>query len=286
MSNLSSDEVNSISDSPESLQVATIIKQKYFDIIARGQLNEHDQPFQLDPSLDPSSPVLMYIPEGIGRVDWIKYFNTDVTNDAVDGGHDINTDITSAVNATTPPPGYQYITMLPVREFVDLVNKFNPSESTVDSFTFTDTSNGYPGSFNFYYNTDRNPRFCTIISNYYVIFDSYDNTQDTTLQASKTMAFGQVVPTFRLVDTFIPILDDQQFPLLVAEAKSLAFYELKQQPHQLAMQETKRQWSAVSKSKNINNRPTPFDSIPNYGRYGRGFRSATNTFKDRGWDSQ
>lgn len=269
LSSMSSDEVNSISDSPESLQVANIVKQKYFDIIARDNLNAHDQPFKLDPSLDETSPVLMYIPEGISHVEWIKYFNSNTT---------------SSSDTIPSAPGYQYVTMLPIAQFLDMTGAFNPSETNVDSFTFTDTSNGYPGSYTFYYKDDKQPSFCTVISNYYVIFDSYDQTQDDTLQSSKSMGFGKVVPVFTMEDTFIPVLDNQQFPLLLAEAKSLAFYELKQQPHQLAMQETKRQWSSVSKSKNINDRPTAFDSIPNYGRHGRGFRSATSMFKDRGWD--
>lgn len=267
LSNMSSDEVNSISDSPEALQVATIIKQKYFDIIARGNLNEHDQPFQLDPSLDSTSPVLMYVPDGVTRVDWIKYFNTAITDDATGGGHDINTDIQSSVeDDSTPPPGYQYVTMLPIQQFIDMVNTFNPVESNVESFTFSDTSNGVPGNFTFYYKNDRQPCYCTIISNYYVVFDSFNQQLDSTLQASKTMSFGQVAPRFLMIDGFIPDLDNNQFPLLISEAKSLAFYELKQQPHQLAIQETKRQWSAVSKSKNINDRPTAFNAIPNFGR--------------------
>lgn len=264
MSNMSSDEVNSISDSPESLQVATIIKQKYFDIISRDNLTKHDQPFQLDPSLDGDSPVLMYIPEGVTRVDWIKYFNS--------------------LDTTPPAPGYQYVTMLPIRQFIDMVTQFNLTESNVESFVFSDTSNGVPGDYPIYFKNDRQPSYCTVVSNFYVIFDSFDGTQDSTLQASKSMGFGQIAPIFQMNDTFIPDLDVSQFSLLINEAKSLAFYELKQQPHQLAMQEVKRQWSAVSKGKNINDRPTAFDSIPNYGRQVRGFRSATSQFKNNGWD--
>lgn len=282
LSGMSSDEVNSISDSPESLQVATIIKQKYFDIVARGHLNEHDQPFQLDPSLDETLPVLMYVPDGVGRVDWIKYFNSDTTGGAGNvSSHGVNTNIVPTVSSTTaPPPGYQYVTMLPIAQFIDMVNQFNPNEANVDTFTFSDTSNKHPGNFTFYYKDDRQPTYCTIISNYYVIFDSFNQTLDSTLQASKTMAYGQIVPTFQLVDSFVPDLDNQQFPLLLSEAKSLAFYELKQQPHQLAMQETKRQWSAVSKGKNINNRPTAFDALPNFGRRsGSGTKGHTPTWR-------
>src|SRR5882757_6715281 len=95
LSGMSSDEVNSISDTSESLQVATIIKQKYFDIINRVPLPEHEQLIQLDPSLDADSPVLMFVPQGIADIKWLKYFNSDT--DSVD----------------TPAPGYLYVTILP-----------------------------------------------------------------------------------------------------------------------------------------------------------------------------
>ncbi len=352
LSAMSSDEVNSISDTPESLQVATILKRKYYDIISRGDLPEHNQVFQLNPSLDSTSPVLMYIPDGIGRVEWIKYYDTNPANNSNSQNdqygaysqHDVNTDLqnnsggwsttstttntialgsvtftvpsgltiqinnmatatatsssasmsgtvtsysgTTLVlqitsikgsgsfsswsitnnNGVTDIPGYKYVIMLPVRQFLDMTNTLNLSDPDVESFTFADDSNKFNGNFTFFYKNDRQPQYCCILSNYYVIFDSFDNTQDSTLQGSKSMCFGQVVPTFQLVDTFIPDLDAQQFPLLINEAKALAFYELKQQTHPFAMQEVKRQWSTVQNNKSINNRPKYFDEFPNFGR--------------------
>jgi len=269
LSNLSSDEVNSISDSTEALQVATIIKQKYYDIISRGNLPEHNQVFQLNASLDSTKPTLMSIPDGIGRIEYIKYYDTNpLDGDSFSTStHGVNTDIiNNASNAGVPIPGYRYIDMLPIEEFLSMINKFNPSDDTTQTYTFSDTSNGYPGNFTFLCKNDRTPQYCCVLSNHYVIFDSFDNTQDSTLQGSKTMCFGQVVPTFQMVDTFIPDLDVQQFPLLLQEAKNLAYFELKQQPHQLATQEIKRQWSTVQKNKSINNRPKAFDQLPNFGR--------------------
>lgn len=286
LSEMSSDEVNSIGDSPESLQVANIIKTKYYDIISRGQLPEHSQLLTLDASLDATRPVIMYVPQGVSKVEWIKYYDSNVLDDSSlpNSQHDLNVDLQNNSGSTPQaPPGYKYVTMLPIRQFIDMVNTFNPEESTVESFNFQDTSNNYPGSFNFYYKTMQQPSYCCIISNYYVIFDSYDSTQDTTLQTSKSMLYGQVVPIFLLEDSFIPDLDAQQFPLLTNEAKALAFYVLKQQPHALAMQETKRQWSTVQKNKSINNRPTYFNQLPNFGRhagsyYGtRGFNNGNGT---------
>jgi hypothetical protein len=360
LSNLSSDEVNSISDTTESLQVATIIKQKYFDIVNRVPLPEHEQLVHLDPSLDALMPVLMYVPDGIANIKWLKYFNSNILDSVGSTSeHDINTDIeppwsTTSVTSNTialgahtftveagltaeagddvfivsgvntmsgtvtsyagttlivditeisgsgtytawvitqndgqvAPPGYQYVTILPQTQFIDMVNTFNPQEDNVESFTFEDTSNDYDGNFTFYFKNDRQPMYCTIISNYYVIFDSFDNTQDSTLQSSKTMAWGRIIPFWSNTDDYIPNLSEEQFQLLLNEAKALAFYELKQQPHALAMQEAKRGWSNVQKNKAVANRPTYFNELPNFGRrsgvyYGtRGFGNSYN----QGWN--
>lgn len=350
LSAMSSDEVNSISDTSESMQVATILQRKYYDIISRGDLPEHNQIFQLNPSLTTDQPVMMFVPDGIGRIEYIKYYDTnpqDNSNSQSDqygaySEHDTNVDLEANANGwsttssttntialgshtfTVPSglqitsgdvatafntvnsmsgtvtsysgttlilnitsvkgsgtfsawtiiesngaisiPGYKYVTMLPTQQFFDMINRFDPTDDDVESFTFADTSNNFPGNFTFLYKNDRQPEYCCILSNFYVIFDSYDNSQDDTLQGSKTMCYGQVVPQFQMIDTFIPDLDSQQFPLLINEAKALAFYELKQQPHQLAMQEVKRQWSTVQKNKSVNNRPTYFQELPNFGR--------------------
>jgi hypothetical protein len=285
LSSLSSDEVNSIGDTVESQQVAQIIKNKYFDIVSRVELPEHEQLIQLQPSLDETVPVLMYVPDGVTEVSWLKYFNSNIIDEATGGGHDINVDIISTEGTIQPPPpGYQYVTILPIRQFIDMVNTFNPTESNVESFIFNGNVNGKPGTFNFYYKNDKQPQYCTVLSNYYVIFDSFDNTQDSTLQASKSMGWGRIMPTFLMEDSFIPNLDDEQFVLLLNEAKALAYFELKQSIHPLAAQEVKRGWSSVQKNKAVTNRPTYFDQLADFGRRG-GFGGRQSYFKSRGWDS-
>lgn len=285
LSSLGSDEVNSVSDTTESLQVLDCLKQAYFNIIARVDPPEHKQLLTLDPSLDSSIPVLMYVPDGVKALEWIKYFNSnDLPNETNQPGfqHDLNTDIVSTSGtANPPPPGYQYVTILPVKQFVDMTNSFNPENSDVKSFTLTNNENGFPGTFTFYYKNDKQPQYCTILSNYFVVFDGYDSTQDTTLQASKSMAYGSVIPAWQSTDSFIPNIDEEQVPLLLNEAKSLAFFELKQMVHTKAEQESKRQWSSVQKDKSIIDRPTYFQQLPNFGRKGMG---PSRWFKDRGWD--
>src|SRR6266446_155409 len=182
-------------------------------------------------------------------------------------------------------PGYQYVTIIPIDQFIERVNSFNPSEINVDSFTFTNSQNSFPGTYKFYFKTDRQPSYCCILSNFNVIFDSFDSTQDSTLQASKTMCWGRVIPKWQMVDSFIPDLDDEQFTLLLNEAKALAYFELKQSVHPKAEQEIKRGWSTIQKNKATVNRPTYFNELPDFGRRGGMVTSRASDFKMRGWDS-
>ena len=290
MSSLSSDEVNSISDSPESLQVAEIIRQVYFNVITRTHLPEHSQFLQFEPSLDPTAPVLMFVPDGVTKINWVKYFNNNTTGSEgtnADFTHDLNVDIPADDTAVdTPPPGYQNVEVLPVTKFIDIVTNYNPSETNVESFTFTDASNSFPGNFTLYFQNDRQPQYCTVISDYFVIFNSYDSSVDSTLQTSKCMAYGEIIPKWKMEDTFIPRIDEAQVPLLLNEAKSLAFYELKQQMHAKAEQEAKRQWSSVQQDKAVSDKPSYFHQLPNFGRYGRSSFAGLSYFKLRGWDTQ
>jgi len=239
LSALSSDEVNSISDSSESLQVAEIVRTTFFNIIARAGLPEQKKLFQLESSGSVIQPNLMLVPEGIRSIEWLKYFD-----------------------ASSQTLMYKYVTILPIQQFVDYVNGYNTADANVDVLNFTTDSK----TFLFNYRDDKTPQFCTIISDFYVIFDSFDQTLDSTLQASKTECFGSAAPIWLMEDSFIPNIDEEQVPLLLNEAKSLAYFELKQTPHVKAEQEAKRQWSSLQRDKSIDNKPSYFDQLPNYGR--------------------
>jgi len=346
LSSMSSDQVNSIGDTLESEQVAQIIQNKYYDIVARGDLTLDEQLFQFTPSNDPTIPVSMSLPAGVARVDWLKYYDTNpFDNTQTDQfgafSHDLNVDLVSSIAWTTTstssntistgsktfvvasstlpatigqtvsivngnnsmtgtltnyvgttmtlnvtiivgsgtfsswiltsvevpnlPPGYKYVTIVPIDYFIDSVSRLDLTMPEVFQYTFSQGGNDYT----FRGRNDVQPSICTVISNEFALFDAFDHTQDSTLQASKTMAFGQIVPPFLLQDDFIPTLDDQQFPLLLNEAKSWAFYELKQMPHQKADQEGKRQWTVTQARKSKTNKPGYFDQLANYGRIPR-----------------
>lgn len=243
---LNSDEVNSIGDTVESEQVAEIIRTTYFNVLGRLDLPEHNQMFQLTPSTDSTQPVVMHRPDGITRIDWIKYNN-------------LHTDGRITLDD---------VCILSVKDFVDMVSKFNPTETNVDSLSisFVNAGSEESADFTFLYKDDKVPQYCTILQNYVIIFDSFDSAVDSTLQASKTQCYGWIIPAFEMEDDFIPNLDEQQVPLLLSEAKSLAFLELKQMSHPKAEQESKRQLNNVQRIKAVANKPSYFDQLPYFGR--------------------
>lgn len=236
LSSLDSDEVNSIDDTVEARQVAQVIRTAYFNIMARADLPEHGQMFQLDASGNNTKPVLMTRPETIKRIDWIRY---------------------NKVQLGQTQDTFEYVIILPLQQFIELTQQLNIDEPDVESFVLNDIT--------FYFRNGLAPTYCTIVDDFYVVFDSYDNEVDVTLQSSKTLCFGQTNPAFTMTDDFIPNLDEQQFPLLLNEAKSLAFFELKQMPHEKAEQESRRQWRTLQRTKALN-KPLDFDSFPYFGR--------------------
>lgn len=166
-------------------------------------------------------------------------------------------------------PVYKEVTILPVEDFIVLVNSMGPDiAGDTNSFQFQATENatGLPMGFNFYYKNDKQPEYCCVIGNQYLLFDSFDNTQDSTLQSSKTMAWGWVYPPLVMLDNAYPPIEDQTFPLFLASAKILAFEELKQMPHKAATEEEGRQVVSLQKFKATANKPGYFQELPNFGR--------------------
>lgn len=263
LASLNSDEVNSIGDTSEAGQVAEIIRTTYYNMVAREDFPEHTRLFHLNSSTTGAEPVLMFKPDGVSKVIWMKYYDSNILSNTAGGSsiHDTNVDLigTSSVEAS---PLFKYVTLLPTQQFLDMVNQFNTNDTNVDTYTFTEGSN----NFTFNYKDNKQPQFCTCIQNFYFIFDSFDSSVDSTLQANKTLCLGQTIPPFSMTDNFIPELAEQQFPLLLSESKALAFMELKNTQHPKAEQDAKRQWSSLMKTQSLVDKPSYFDQLPNFGR--------------------
>lgn len=241
MAGMDADEINSISDTTESLQVARIIRSAYFDIIARANLPEQHTLFSLEASTNSSKPTLMTLPTTIRNMKWLRY--------------DCQTSADSDIQMVELFP-------LPMHDFLDSMYNLRESDDNVRTFSHTiGTSSAV-----FLYTNDTAPKFYTTYDDGTVIFDSYDSTLEATLQKSKTLAYGLKVVPWEETDTFIPDLDEAQFALLLNEAKSLAFAELKQTQHTTADRNSRRGWTQLQQQKTKIPSLTDFDKLPNFSR--------------------
>jgi hypothetical protein len=241
LSSMDSDEVNSITDTVEAAQVANIIKTVYLDIISRANLPEHFSLFSLDASGDSSKPTLMTLPSTVSDLLWLKY----------------NCETTTNTNQF-----FKALEYLSLPDFLNRMHGLNEDDTNVIAFSHTIDSSVVQ----FMYRNDIAPSCFTSFDDNTLIFDSYDATVDTTLQSSKTLAYGKLVIPFTLSDSFTPDLDASQFSLLLNEAKSLAWAELKQTQHTKAEGTARRQWVALQGSKDRVDHRSFRDRTPNYGR--------------------
>lgn len=249
LSSMDSDEINSINDTVESQQVVEVIKTVYDDIISRGDLTTNKTIFNLEASTNPLQPVIMTKPENIERIEWIKYDTQDVDD-------------------TTP--NWTNLTYLPPVDFIDYMHSGNTEGTEIESFEYAN------GAFvmTFTFRNDTPPHYYTSFDDNVIFFDSYDSEVDSTLQSSKSLCYGLKVTDFEKTDDFTPELQPQQFALLLNEAKSLAWAELKQTGHEKAEQSARRNWRHLQKTRrevplnnqDIYNNAQNFSTLPNFAR--------------------
>lgn len=247
LSSMDSDEINSINDTVESQQVVKVIKTVYDDLISRGDLTSNKMLFNLSPSNTLQRPVVMYKPENIDRIDWVKY---------------------NKFTSYSSDPAWDYVEYLPIVQFIEYVQQFNTSDPEVKTFTYVDK--GF--AFDINYKNNIAPRFYSTFDDKTLIFDSYDTDVDDTLQASKTLCNGFLNTEWKEEDSFVPNLQPQQYALLLNEAKSLAWAELRQTVHTKAETSARRNWRHLQKTRhnspsaNFFNAEHPFNKLRNFGR--------------------
>lgn len=236
--------VNSISDTQESLDVADIVKECYYTIISGMDLPETKTLFELNASGDNNKPTLMTVPDDVYSLEWLEYDNQTLDD---------------------TEPNYVAVNFFPLDKFLEYTNQLDSSETYVDSMTLT--ING--DSITFKYRNDKAPEIAATIDDNQIIFDSYDSEVDTTLQKTKSRAYGIRLTDWETDDNFTPNLDAHQFQLLLKEAKAMAWQELKSVEN-VAAQRSARQLkiSAKAKRDRVNQKHMGYyhDWYPNYGR--------------------
>lgn len=241
LSSLDGDEVNSISDTVESLQVAYIVKNTFEDLAAHMDFPEHYSFYELVASGDSSRPTVMTLPSAALTLEWVKY------NKKLD---------------TETSPKFETVHFLPLNEFLSRMYMMSSTDSEVT--TFTQTVDG--ASVDLFCYNDRFPSYYTTFNDSTLIFDAYDATQENTLVGNKTLCYGLRDQEFTLEDSFVIPLDRKQLSLLVNEAKAQAFAEQKQMSNPKAEQRARRALISTMRTKRAVKGITELDRVPNYGR--------------------
>lgn len=242
LSAMDSDEVNSIGDTVESRQVATVVETVYRNILSRTEFPEHYTVFEIKASGDPDKPNLMTVPKSVDNIQWLKY-NIPEEKRAVD------------------------LKYLPPTVFLDYnlnLGQTYRDDITVSSYTIYIEDTSIP----VFYRNDDNPYSYTFIPGIGVLFDAVDLRNTDTLQKNNTIAYGRKSYDFELEDDFIPPLDTTHFNLLFQESKALAFAELKQTSHAIAEKSARDSRIHAQRRKDQSNQSEFRRTLPNYGRNG------------------
>ena len=235
LSDMDSDEVNSISDTAESLQVAQIVKTTYYNIIDGKDYPFLYQMFQLETSGTTDRPTHMKLPDTVADLKYLKYNNQKTTS-----AKDL----------------YEKIEYKRPEDFLELTDKRDSLDSTVK--VVTDTSGIDINILN-----NVGPSCFTSFDDENLVFDSWLKTKESNLQKSQTQAYGKLSVTWSMTDSFTPDLPVQMFSYLLDEAKSTCFLTLKQMANQKAEQ------NSVSQKRRMSQEAWKIKngiSYPNYGR--------------------
>lgn len=231
LNDLDSDEVNSIDDSVEAQQVASIVESTFYNLIASNDIPEHKELIKLTALSDTDYPTHFSLGSNVKSFDILWY---DTSSDS----------------------SKKYVEMV----WCDPLEFLYRTDAVESNYTTVLDKNG---GTSIRIVNNKQPEYYTSFDDEYVILDSHSSTVDTTLQQSKIRAYGSVYPVFSRTDTYIPDVDNVLFPLLTNESKSMAFDILKGGVSQKVEQAARRQKAYTMNDKFRTKQPNNWS---NYGR--------------------
>jgi len=213
LSAMSSDEVSSIGDTVESMQVAEEIRNSFYQLYTNFNIPELEGMIHLESFSNPEMPHILKIPENVASISWLKY-------------HDHRNN------------EFRYVDWMEPEEFIHRI--VHQSTSDYGLYAPVRLLPGSPIMFSI--KANKSPRYYTVFDDPTIlVFDSYDAEHDSHLTASDSLAWGRKNVEFELTDDYIPPIDANMFPHLLAEAKSACFINIKEVSNSKEEQRARRQ---------------------------------------------
>lgn len=228
LSDMDSEDVNSINDTVEAMQIASVVEDTYYNMIAARTIPEHNKLMSLTSLSDAAKPTHFKYPDNTKHVERVEY-NV----------------------GTVADKDFRVIHFVEPMDFLDRMDEEGQLVATVN------------GSIDIFVSTDKPPTYYTSFDDEHVIMNSVDLSVEAILKASKLRVIGSTYPTFSQVDSFEPEIDNTMMPLLLAEAKSACFSLFKGGPDPKVEQAARR---LKSFKQNDMYKTTRANKKPNYGR--------------------
>lgn len=241
LSSMDSDEINDLDDTVEAAQVVDIIEQTYNDICSQIDFPDHWDLFELQPSNDPDRPTLMYLPEGVAKMEWLQYDHAE-TNDT--------------------KRNWRPVLPMERQTFFNRMNSLDSADANVYQYDYLVKTE----TFDVRGLNDKSPTYYTTVDNRTLILDSFDASHGQTLMGNRTKAYGMRIPVFVRQADFVPEFEPRQFTLFFNEAKAQCFIELKQVQNAKAEQRARRGWVYAARKKDNTDASAIRPYTPNYGR--------------------
>lgn len=205
LSDMDGEEVNSLGDTSEATQIASIVRDTFFNMVTNRTIPEHKELLKFTSYSDMELPTHFKYEDNtkIEKV-WYK----------VDGD-------------------YKEIKWLEPMDFL--------RQSDTRTGNYKEVLDVHAGT-TLRITNDKAPSYYTSFDDETIVMDAYENVKETTLMNSNVRAYGVVPPTFDMHDdNFVPDIDANLFPYFLAEAKSTAFSLLHGGPDPKVEQAARRQ---------------------------------------------
>lgn len=235
---LNLDPVNSISDTEDALLVSREAETTFYDMLSRGEWKANLELLRVEAVSDLAAPTTIRIPDDVMKLSSVRY------------------------NCTYPDKkkDTRSIEFLEPEEFLQRSYSLNTDLSSVEESEISGRV--------ILVENNRMPAYYTSFDNEHLIFDAYDKDVEDTVNASKTVCYGEVNPSWLESDDFVIPVQTNLYPLYLAGLTSACSIYLNSE---ISQEDERRQARGMSRMRREQIR-TELEYFPKfkYGRKGNG----------------